>query len=71
MAYKRSVKIGLSSDGMFVGDGMFVAYRRYLLLKDPTFLFWKSCVTQLMINCSKLSEVASNYPNFKELFPYG
>ena len=38
--------------------------------KNPNFFtFWNSCVTQLMIKCSKLAEVISNYSNLKELFP--
>ena len=33
-----------------------VAHWRHLQLKNPNFfLFWNSCVTQLMINCPKLA----------------
>ena len=49
---------------------MIVCYPLQILaIKKPNFLGGNSGVTQLMINCSKLREVISNYPNLKELFP--
>ena len=45
-----------------------VADWRYLQLKNPIFSFLRnSCVTQLIINYSKLANVISNYLNFEEI----
>ena len=62
-----------------VDPGMFVDIQCYPLeifakkkkKETKLLLFSNSCVTQLMIKCSKLTEVISNYPNVKELFPRG
>ena len=65
--HKRSVKVGLPCDGMLL-DIQCCPLEIFAIKKTLFIIFWNSCVTQLMINCSKLAEVISNYPNLKELF---
>ena len=55
-AHKRIIKIVFSCDSMFV-DIQCCPLEIFAIKKSYLFLFWNSCVTPLMINCSKLVEV--------------
>ena len=67
-SHKGSLRIGHSCDSMFV-DIQCYPLEIFAIKKPYFFLFRNNYVTELMIRCSKLAEVSSNYPKFKELFP--
>ena len=60
LSKKKSVKVGLPCDSMLVDIQCcpleIFAIKKTLIIP----FFWNSCVTQLIINCSKLAEVISN-----------